>query len=101
MQTLVPRFVGFPYFWTCFAAVALLGGGIGMLVPRTRRLACTMTGWMVFSWVFLVHVMLIFTVGPQEWMGVFEALGISGVCLSASGRSSAHGSPAASAPDAG
>ena len=81
VQGLVPRFVGFPYFWTYFAAAALLAGGIGMLVPRTRRLAFVMTGWMVFSWVFLVHVTLIFTVGPQEWMGVFEALGISGVCL--------------------
>jgi uncharacterized membrane protein len=81
VQTLVPSFVGFPSFWTYVAAAALLAGGIGMLVPQTRRLACSMTGWMVFSWVFLVHVTLIFTVGPQEWMGVFEALGISGVCL--------------------
>jgi hypothetical protein len=93
VQRLVPSFVGFPYFWTYFAAAALLAGGIGMLVPQTRRLASTMTGWMVFSWVFLVHVTLIFTIGPQEWMGVFEALGISGVCLSVAGRSSAHGSP--------
>jgi hypothetical protein len=36
---------------------------------------------MVFSWVFLVHVPLVFTVGPVEWMGVFEALGLSGVCF--------------------
>lgn len=81
VQTLVPWFVGFPYFWTYVAAVALLAGGAGLLVPATRRLAFAMTGGMVFSWVFLVHVTLIFTVGPQEWMGVFEALGISGVCL--------------------
>ncbi len=36
---------------------------------------------MVFSWVFLVHIPLVFTVGSVEWMGVFEALGISGVAL--------------------
>ena len=36
---------------------------------------------MVFSWVFLVHVPLIFRIGPLEWQGVFEALGISGVCF--------------------
>jgi hypothetical protein len=28
-----------------------------------------------------VHVPLIFRVGALEWQGVFEALGISGVCL--------------------
>ena len=36
---------------------------------------------MVFSWVFLVHVPLIVRIGPLEWQGVFEALGISGVCF--------------------
>lgn len=82
VQTLVPPFIPGPYFWTYVAAVALLAGGIGMIVPPTRRAASAMTGWMVFSWVFLVHVPLIFTRGPEEVMGVFEALGISGVCLS-------------------
>jgi uncharacterized membrane protein len=81
VQTLVPPFIPGPYFWTYVAAVALLAGGAGMLLPPTRRLAAAMTGWMVFSWVFLVHVTLIFTRGPEEIMGVFEALGISGVCL--------------------
>lgn len=82
VQTLVPPYIPGPYFWTYAAAVALLAGGIGMIVPWTRRVAAAMTGWMVFSWVFLVHVTLIFTRGPEEVMGVFEALGISGVCLS-------------------
>ena len=40
-----------------------------------------LTGLMVFSWVFLVHIPLVFTIGRVEWMGVFEALGISGVCF--------------------
>jgi hypothetical protein len=81
VETLVPPFVPFARFWTYFAAGALLAAGFGLLAPPVRRLAATLTGWMVFSWVWLVHVPLIFKIGAQEWMGVFEALAISGVCL--------------------
>jgi uncharacterized membrane protein len=81
VETLVPPFIPFARLWTYVAAAALLAAGFGLLAPPVRRLAALLTGWMVFSWVFLVHVTLIFTRGPEEWMGVFEALGISGVCL--------------------
>ena len=81
VETLVPPFIPFARFWTYFAAAALLAAGFGLLAPPVRRLAAICTGWMVFSWVFLVHVPLIFRIGPLEWQGVFEALGISGICL--------------------
>ena len=81
VETLVPPFIPFGRFWTYFAAAALLAAGFGLLAPPVRRLAATLTGWMVFSWVFLVHVPLVFRLGPLEWQGVFEALGISGVCF--------------------
>jgi uncharacterized membrane protein YphA (DoxX/SURF4 family) len=81
VETLIPPFIPWARFWTYVAAGALLAGGFGLLAPPVRRLAATLTGWMVFAWVFLVHVPLIVRVGPLEWQGVFEALGISGVCL--------------------
>lgn len=81
VQTLVPRFIPGPYFWTYFAGVALIAAGIGFCVPPIRRLTALLAAAMVFSWVFLVHIPLVFTVGSVEWMGVFEALGISAVCL--------------------
>ena len=81
VETLVPPFIPFARFWSYFAAGGLLAAGFGLLAPPVRRLAALLTGWMVFSWVFLVHVPLIFRVGALEWQGVFEALGISGVCL--------------------
>jgi uncharacterized membrane protein len=81
VETLVPPFIPFPRFWTYFAAAALLAAGFGLLAPPVRRLAAICTGWMVFSWVFLVHVPLIFKLGALEWQGVFEALGISGICF--------------------
>lgn len=81
VATLVPRFIPGARFWTYVAGVALIAAGIGLWTPPLRRLTALYAAAMVFSWVFLVHVPLIFTVGPVEWMGVFEALGISGVCL--------------------
>ena len=81
VETLVPPFIPFARFWTYFAAGALLAAGFGLLAPPVRRRAAILTGWMVFSWVFLVHVPLIVRIGPLEWQGVFEALGISGVCF--------------------
>ena len=81
VETLVPPFIPFARFWTYAAAGALLAAGFGLLAPPVRRLAAILTGWMVFSWVFLVHVPLVFRIGPLEWQGVFEALGISGVCF--------------------
>jgi hypothetical protein len=64
-----------------FAGVALIAAGLGLWTPPVRRVAATLAAAMVFSWVFLVHIPLVATVGRAEWMGVFEALGISGVCL--------------------
>jgi uncharacterized membrane protein len=81
VETLIPPFIPFARFWTYFAAAALLAGGFGLLTPPVRRLAAILTGWMVFSWVFLVHIPQIFRIGPSAWMGVFEALGLSGVCF--------------------
>ena len=81
VETLVPPFIPFGRFWTYVAAAALLAGGFGLLAPPVRRLAAVMTGWMVFSWVFLVHVPQVFRAGPLAWQGVFEALGLSGVCF--------------------
>jgi hypothetical protein len=85
VKTLVPRFIPGPVFWTYFAGVALIAAGLGFWTPPVRRIAATLAAAMVFSWVFLVHVPLISTVGRGEWMGIFEALGISGVCLTLAG----------------
>jgi uncharacterized membrane protein len=81
VATLIPWFIPGAFFWTYVAGVFLIGAGLGFWTPPVRRVAAMLAAVMVFSWVFLVHVPLVFTVGRGEWMGVFEALGISGVCL--------------------
>lgn len=83
---MIPSWIPAHIFWTYFAAVALIAGGVGVLVPRTARLAATLSGIMLFSWVFLVHIPL--AVGKHsasEVGGVFEALSVSGVALMLAG----------------
>jgi len=67
-------------FWTLFAAVALLAGGVGVIFPRTRRLAGLWSGVMIFLWVPLVHVARTVELkNAFELAGVFEALALAGV----------------------
>jgi uncharacterized membrane protein len=67
-------------FWTLLSAVALLAGGVGVMIPRTRRLAALCVGAMVFLWVPLVHVARTLEArNAFELAGVFEALAIAGV----------------------
>jgi hypothetical protein len=80
VATLIPPFIPGALFWTYFAGVALIAAGLGFCTPPIRRSVALLAAGMVFSWVFLVHVPLIARVGRGEWMGVFEALGITGVC---------------------
>jgi uncharacterized membrane protein YphA (DoxX/SURF4 family) len=70
-----------------FFGVALIAGGVGILVPRTARLAATMSALMIFLWVLLLHIPRAFA-GPQhafETAGIFEALALSGVALLVAG----------------
>jgi uncharacterized membrane protein len=75
-------------FWTFFTGTALMAGGIGILVPRTARLAASLSALMIFLWVLLLHIPR--AIGTPnhafETAGVFEALALSGVALLVAGR---------------
>jgi hypothetical protein len=81
VATLMPPFIPGALFWTRFAGLALIAAGLGLFTPFARVVAARLTAAMVFSWVFLVHLPLVFRVGRVEWLGVVEALCVSGVCL--------------------
>ena len=81
VATLVPPFIPGAIFWTRFAGCALIAAGLGLWWTRVRELAATLAAAMVCSWIFLVHIPLVVRMGRGEWMGVFEALALSGVCL--------------------
>jgi uncharacterized membrane protein len=70
-------------FWTYFAAVALAAGGIGLLIPKTARLAALMTSLMIFLWFLLVHTprMLVDPTGPNGWSEIGESLAFSAMAF--------------------
>jgi uncharacterized membrane protein len=84
VATLVPPWIPpGQAFWTYFAGVALVAGGIGSLVRPLARLAASLSALMIFLWVFLVHIPRALA-GPNhanETAGVFEALALNGVAL--------------------
>jgi uncharacterized membrane protein YphA (DoxX/SURF4 family) len=63
--------------------VALFFGGVGILIPRTARLAATLSGVMIFLWVLMLHIPRSLSL-PQhafETAGIFEALALSGIAF--------------------
>jgi len=87
VASLIPAwFPGDATSWAYFAGVALICGGIGLLIPQTARPAALWSGIMVFSWFWIVHIPRV-TVGMSDQIAVFEALAVSGLAFLLSGRS--------------
>ena len=87
VKSLVPAWIPAPLFWTYFTGVALMAGGVGILVPRTSRLAARLSALMILLWVVLLHIPRALA-GPNhanETAGVFEALALTGVALLVAG----------------
>lgn len=81
VASLIPAwFPGDAVFWTGFAGVALICAGLGLFVPATARLAALLSGLMVFSWFWIVHLPRTLG-GVSDRIAVFEALVASGIAL--------------------
>lgn len=80
---LVPAWIPGRHAWTYITGVALIAGGVGMLVLKTARLAALMSGIMMFLWVVLLHIpRALADLGDVgETSGVFEALALSGAAF--------------------
>ncbi len=66
-------------FWTLFSAIALLAGGLGLLLPAVRRPAGLLTGVMIFLWMILLHIPRSVSMQSAfELAGAFEALALAG-----------------------
>jgi uncharacterized membrane protein len=77
--SLIPRwFPGDHVLLVQAAGVALVAGGIGLFVPSVARLAATLSGLMVFSWFWIVHLPRTF-VSVSDAIALFEALAVAGV----------------------
>ena len=81
VKDLILPFIPYHLFWTYFAAICLLGGGLGLLIPPTQRLAALLSGIEIAGWFVLLHVPRALTLHGDEWIGVGESLAISGICF--------------------
>jgi uncharacterized membrane protein len=83
VDTLVPAWIPpSQRFWTWFAGAALVAGGVGLAIPKTRGLAAFLSGVMIFLWVLLLHLPRALGMHSAfEVDGVSEATAISGVCF--------------------
>jgi uncharacterized membrane protein len=87
VKFLVPTWIPFPAFWTYFTGIALILGGIGLLIGKTYRLAAKMIGLMVFTWFLILHIPRAITMNDSnEWIAVFEALSVAGIAFLLTGK---------------
>jgi uncharacterized membrane protein len=85
VSPLVPAWIPGHVFWTYFAGTALIAAGVGMMVRVKARLAATLLGAMIFTWVLVLNIPRAIAdpysgIGA-EWTNVFEALATSGVAF--------------------
>jgi uncharacterized membrane protein len=85
VATLVPTWIPGARLWTYFAGVALIAGGLGLIVARTTRIAGFSVALMLFTWLCILHIPRALAAGPanqrNEWTAVFEALAFAGIAL--------------------
>jgi len=82
VKFLVPAWIPGSLFWTYFAGTALIAAGLGLITGIKSSLAALLAGWMVFVWVFVLHIPRALVYQDQnEWTAVFEALAVSGLLL--------------------
>ena len=80
VMKLVPAWIPGTRYWVYFTGLALIAGGVGILIPRTSRLASTMVGIMILLWVVLLHIPRALTMHDAgETAAIFEALAMSGI----------------------
>ena len=82
---LVPNWMPFHLFWTYFAAVALIGSGVAIILNFKQQLVATLLGVMLFLWFILLHILRAiaepFVNKGNEVTSVFQALAFSGIAF--------------------
>jgi len=85
VATLVPGWMPGHIFWTYFAAIALIGSGVCILLKIKIQSASILLGVMLFLWFIILHIPRAIT-DPHSGKGneitsVFEALAFSGIAF--------------------
>ena len=85
VAALVPSWMPDHIFWTYFAAVALIGSGVAIIIKIRLRPIALLLSVMLFLWLILLHIPRAIA-DPHvndgnEITSVFEALAFSGIAL--------------------
>lgn len=86
VETLVPRWIPWPLFWTSFAGIALIGSGISFIFKIKVKLIGILTAIMLFAWFLILHIPRAALMPSQadngnEITSVFQAFAFSGIAL--------------------
>ncbi len=85
VSTLVPAWIPGHNFWTYFAAIALIGSGVCIILNIRVKLVALLLGLMIFLWFIFLHIPRAIIALPSdngnEVTSVFEALAFSGVAF--------------------
>jgi uncharacterized membrane protein YphA (DoxX/SURF4 family) len=81
VKEFIPAYVPFRGFFAYFTAICLIAGGIGILIPRTQKLAALLSGIMLAGWFVMLHIprFLNNMQDPSDRMGLFESLAFAGI----------------------
>lgn len=80
-EQLIPAYIPLRLFLTYFTGVCLFAGGIGLLIPMTRRWAALLSAFMITGWFVLLHIPRFVSDmnNGSDRLGLFESFGFAGV----------------------
>ncbi len=85
VSAMVPKWIGMQTFWTYFAAVALIGSGVAIILKIFIKPIALLLAIMLFLWVFLVHIPGAidnpYGLHGNNMVSAFDALLFSGIAL--------------------
>jgi uncharacterized membrane protein YphA (DoxX/SURF4 family) len=81
IESFIPSYIPFHVFWAYFCGICLFAGGVGLLIPQTRRLAALLSGCMVLGWFLLLHIprFIANTNDASDRMGLCESFTLVGI----------------------
>jgi uncharacterized membrane protein YphA (DoxX/SURF4 family) len=85
VKTLVPLWIPGNVFWTYFAAIALIGSGLAIIINFKIKTISILLGTMLFLWLIILHIPRAITMDtskdPNEIVSVLECLAFSGIAF--------------------
>ena len=81
IESFIPSYIPFHVFWAYFCGICLFAGGIGLLIPQTRRPAALLSGCMILGWFLLLHIprFITNTKDVSDRMGLCESFTLVGI----------------------